>query len=67
MNKERIVLPKANDTIKSRDTYAKLLDMISVIERERGFRFTEEQADIIQQMIKNLIDQIREYKHSQKH
>jgi hypothetical protein len=67
MNEERMVLPKVHDTIKSRDTYAKLLDMMSVIERERGFRFTEEQADIIQQMIKNLIDQIREYKHSQKH
>jgi len=66
MDKEWLVLPKDTISIKNNDTYTKLLEMMDQLEDERGYRFTNEQADAIQELITGLIDNIRSFKHGKK-
>jgi len=66
MDREWLVLPKDTISIKGDDTYTKLLEMMVQLEDERGCRFTDEQADAIQQLITGLIDNIRSFKYNKK-
>jgi len=66
MDKEWLVLPKDDIPIKGNDSYTKLLVMMDQLEDERGYRFTNEQADAIQELITGLIDNIRSFKHGKK-
>lgn len=66
MDREKEWLVFSPTEFKREDPYTKLLDMLNLLEDERGYRFTEEQAETLQKMITNLIDQIRSYKHHKK-
>jgi len=66
MDNEWLVPPQGLGTVKCNDVYAKLLEMMDQLEDERGYRFTEKQANAIQKHITALIDNIRAFKHSKK-
>ena len=66
MDRDWLVLPEDVSTIKCHDAYTKLLEIMDRLEEERGYRFTDEQADAVQKLITALIDNIRAFKNSRK-
>jgi len=67
MNKEDwLIIPRDITPVKRQDPYNRLLEMMNQLEEERGYRFTDEQADAIKTLIINLIDQIKESKNDKK-
>jgi len=66
MDKEWLVLPQDISTIRCHDAYTKLLEVMDRLEDERGYRFTDEQADAFQKLITALIDNIRDFKNSKR-
>jgi len=64
--KNWLVLPQDATPIKRQDTQTKLMEMMNQLEDERGYRFTDEQAETIKKLITNLINQIKSYKNEKK-
>jgi len=65
MERDWLVLPHSEK--KNTDPYATLLDFMNYVESERGQRFTQEQADALGALVKNLIETIRASKDKDKH
>ena len=63
MDRDWIIIPHSE---KSTDSYATLLDFMNYVESERGQRYTQEQADTLEALIKNLIETIRASKNKGK-
>jgi len=61
-----IILPRDFALEKPEAIHAKLLEMMSLLEEDGGFRFTDEQAEVIRTIIESLIDQIKSLKHQKK-
>ena len=51
---------------KNVDSYTTLLGFMKRVENERGQRYTQEQADTLEALAKNLVETIRAYKKKKK-
>jgi len=51
---------------KNVDSYTTLLGFMKHVEDERGQKYTPEQADTLEALVKNLVDTIRAYKKKEK-
>jgi len=65
MDRDWIIIPHSEK--KSTDQYANLLDFMKYVDSERGQRYTVEQADTLEVLVKNLIDTVRASKNKEKH
>ena len=66
MDKDWLPLVHHTPQMKNSDSYSNLLALMNRIESEKGTRFTQEQADVVQKLIAVLIDEIRAYKSHKK-
>ena len=65
MNRGWIIIPHSEN--KNADHYSTLLDFMKYVESERGQRYSQEQADTLEALVKNLIETIRASKNKGKH
>jgi len=65
MDRDWIIIPHSEK--KNTDSYSSLLDFMKYVESERGQRYTQEQADTLEALVKNLIETIRASKNKGKH
>lgn len=57
MNRDWIIIPQAEK--KNTDAYSTLLNFMRYVDNERGQRYTQEQADTLEVLVKNLMETIR--------
>jgi len=64
MDRDWLIIPHGEK--KSTDSYSALIDFMKYVESERGQRYTQEQADTLEALVKNLIETIKASKNKEK-